>query len=64
MKNQKMKEAGIHVPDTFEHMPAVLQKVYNDLVKKGTIKPKPEPEVAPAPRLPVRLAVRTRTGRL
>ena len=43
MKNKSMKEAGINVPDTFEEMPALLAKVYQDLVKKGTIKPQPEP---------------------
>lgn len=43
MKNKAMKEAGIHVPDTFEDMPALLNKVYKGLVDKGIIKPEPEP---------------------
>jgi ATP citrate (pro-S)-lyase len=42
-KNKHMRAAGIHVPDTFEDLPELLGTVYKDLVKKGTIKPKPEP---------------------
>lgn len=43
VKNKSMKEAGIHVPETFEDMPRLLAKVYESLVNKGTIKPQPEP---------------------
>ncbi|MCJ1227934.1 citrate synthase [Toensbergia leucococca] len=43
MKNKTMKEAGIYVPDTFEEMPQLLGEVYQGLVKKGVIKPQPEP---------------------
>ena len=50
MKNKSMKQAGFYVPDTFEDMPAVLEKVYNDLVNKGTIKPQPEPV---PPKIPI-----------
>jgi succinyl-CoA synthetase alpha subunit len=49
MKNKTMREAGIHVPDTFEELPQTLAKVYQDLVQKGTIKPKPEPAVPKIP---------------
>lgn len=49
-KNKMMKEAGIHVPDTFEHMPELLKKVYDGLVKQGKIKPQPEPVV---PKIPI-----------
>ncbi|KAI9894579.1 MAG: citrate synthase [Vezdaea aestivalis] len=49
-KNQYMKEAGIHVPNTFEDMPALLGQVYKDLVKKGTITPAPEPDT---PKIPI-----------
>ena len=42
-KNNAMAEAGIHVPETFEEMPQLLEKVYKSLVKKGTIVPQPEP---------------------
>ncbi|KAL9102045.1 MAG: hypothetical protein Q9163_002753 [Psora crenata] len=50
MKNKTMREAGIHVPETFEEMPGLLHKVYEDLVKKGTIKPQPEPV---PPKIPI-----------
>src|SRR3569833_686906 len=45
-----MREAGFHVPNTFEEMPAVLQAVYDKLVKNGTVKPQPEPAV---PKIPI-----------
>ncbi|GAB7362244.1 hypothetical protein MBLNU230_g2269t1 [Neophaeotheca triangularis] len=50
MKNSSMKQAGIHVPDTFEDLPAVLAEVYKDLTSKGTIKPAGEPAV---PKIPI-----------
>ena len=49
-KNKAMTEAGIHVPETFEEMPALLEKVYKSLVKKGTIVPQPEPV---PPKIPI-----------
>lgn len=49
-KNKAMREAGIHVPDTFEDMPELLSKVYKDLVASGTIKPQAEPVV---PKIPI-----------
>lgn len=48
-KNRSMKEAGIHVPDTFEDLPATLKSVYDNLVANGTIKPQPEPVVPKIP---------------
>jgi ATP citrate (pro-S)-lyase len=50
MKNQKMKEAGFHVPDTFEDMPRVLKVLYEKLVKERVIVPQPEPVV---PKIPI-----------
>lgn len=50
MKNQSMREAGFHVPDTFEDLPALLKSLYEKLVKEGTIKPQPEPVV---PKIPI-----------
>ncbi|KAI9158586.1 ATP-citrate synthase subunit 1 [Paramyrothecium foliicola] len=50
MKNQTMREAGIHVPNTFEDMPNVLREVYQKLVQDGTIKPAAEPVV---PKIPI-----------
>ncbi|KAI0006969.1 citrate synthase-like protein [Xylariaceae sp. FL0662B] len=49
MKNKKMREAGIHVPDTFEVLPDTLKAVYDKLVKEGTIVPQPEPVVPKIP---------------
>ncbi|KAF2401308.1 ATP-citrate synthase-like protein subunit 1 [Trichodelitschia bisporula] len=48
-KNKAMKEAGFHVPDTFEDLPEVLLALYQKLVKEGAIKPKPEPVVPKIP---------------
>ncbi|OQO09502.1 putative ATP-citrate synthase subunit 1 [Cryoendolithus antarcticus] len=50
MKNKTMRDAGFYVPQTFEELPAELSKVYQDLLKKGSIKPSPEPAV---PKIPV-----------
>ncbi|KAI4119440.1 MAG: hypothetical protein LQ345_000686 [Seirophora villosa] len=49
-KNAAMKEAGIHVPDTFEDLPSLLNKVYQKLVKEGGIEPQPEPV---PPKIPI-----------
>ncbi|CUS11142.1 unnamed protein product [Tuber aestivum] len=49
-KNAAMKEAGFHVPDTFEEFPQTLAAVYQGLVKAGTILPQPEPVV---PKIPI-----------
>ncbi|KAJ6779615.1 hypothetical protein PWT90_05629 [Aphanocladium album] len=48
-KNKSMKDAGFHVPDTFEDMPAVLGQLYQKLVKDGTIVPQAEPVVPKIP---------------
>jgi citrate synthase len=48
-KNKAMREAGFFVPETFEEMPQLLAKVYQKLVKEGTVKPKPEPAVPKIP---------------
>lgn len=48
-KNKAMKAAGIFVPDTFEELPQLLASVYQTLVKKGVINPKPEPAVPKIP---------------
>ncbi|KAI1411259.1 citrate synthase [Hypoxylon sp. FL1857] len=50
MKNKQMKEAGFHVPDTFEDLPQVLASVYQKLVQEKTIVPQPEPVV---PKIPI-----------
>ena len=50
MKNKAMRDAGFHVPHTFEDMSSVLLEVYQKLVQKGTIKPSPEPV---PPKIPI-----------
>ncbi|KAI1457854.1 citrate synthase [Annulohypoxylon moriforme] len=50
LKNKSMKEAGFHVPDTFEDLPQVLEAVYKKLVQEKTIVPQPEPVV---PKIPI-----------
>lgn len=49
MKNKTMKDAGIHVPETFEDMPQVVKSVYDKLVSEKTIIPAPEPVVPKIP---------------
>jgi ATP citrate (pro-S)-lyase len=59
-KNKALRESGAVVPQTFEELPLVLNKVFEGLVKKGTIictklisagtivvKPEPEPPKVP-----------------
>ncbi|KGO76357.1 Citrate synthase-like, core [Penicillium italicum] len=49
-KNKAMREAGIHVPDTFEDLPQILKQVYDAELQKGNITPAPEPVV---PKIPI-----------
>ncbi|KAL4902982.1 hypothetical protein BDW74DRAFT_180273 [Aspergillus multicolor] len=49
-KNKAMREAGIFVPETFEDMPAILKKVYDEQVQKGVITPQREPV---PPKIPI-----------
>jgi succinyl-CoA synthetase alpha subunit len=49
-KNKAMSEAGFFVPDTFEEMPELLARVYQKLLKAGTVKPAAEPIV---PKIPI-----------
>lgn len=49
-KNKAMKEAGIHVPSTFDDLGDTVNKVYNDLVAKGVIHPSSE---VPPPTVPM-----------
>ncbi|KAJ5479883.1 hypothetical protein N7530_005392 [Penicillium desertorum] len=49
-KNKAMREAGIHVPETFEDLPQMLKQVYEAELQKGTITPAPEPVV---PKIPI-----------
>ncbi|KAJ1915839.1 ATP citrate lyase subunit 1 [Mycoemilia scoparia] len=49
-KNNLMRSAGIVVPETFEELPAVLNREYTKLVAKGVIVPAAEPE---PPKIPI-----------
>jgi len=48
-KNDAMKAAGIHVPDSFDGLPDLIRDVYEYLVEQGTIVPKAEPETPAVP---------------
>ncbi|NPA55293.1 MAG: ATP citrate synthase [Epsilonproteobacteria bacterium] len=49
-KNAAMREAGIHVPDSFNDLPATINQVYNDLRNKGIISEIEEPVVPSIPK--------------
>ena len=48
-KNKAMAEVGIHVPSSFNDLPATINKVYNELRANGTIGEIPEPEMSVCP---------------
>ncbi len=48
-KNKAMAEAGIHVPATFNDLPAKIKEVYEDLKAKGVIGEIEEPEINTIP---------------
>mmetsp|Transcript_9699 Transcript_9699/g.29138 ORF Transcript_9699/g.29138 Transcript_9699/m.29138 type:complete len:1084 (-) Transcript_9699:354-3605(-) len=48
-KNKAMKEAGFHVPDSFDKLPEMISKVYADLVEAGDIKETAEGETPQVP---------------
>ncbi|CAB3990850.1 ATP-citrate synthase-like [Paramuricea clavata] len=41
-KNKALKAVGAHVPESFDTLSDVIRKVYDDLVKKGQLIPKPD----------------------
>ncbi|KAJ8950774.1 hypothetical protein NQ318_011267 [Aromia moschata] len=49
-KNEALKSAGAHVPDSFDSLGDVIQNVYEHLVKQGYIVPAPE---VPPPTVPM-----------
>ena len=49
-KNAAMREAGIHVPNSFNDLPALINQVYTDLRKEGVITEIEEPEVRSIPK--------------
>jgi len=48
-KNKAMRDAGAHVPDSFDDFGALIKRVFDKLVKDGIIVPRPEPEVPTIP---------------
>ncbi|XP_076256595.1 ATP-citrate synthase isoform X2 [Rhynchophorus ferrugineus] len=49
-KNAALREAGAHVPDSFDSLGDVIRSVYDNLVKQGVIVPAPE---VPPPTVPM-----------
>lgn len=49
-KNEALKIAGAHVPSSFDTLGELINSVFEDLVKKGTIIPAPE---VPPPTVPM-----------
>ncbi|KAJ8964231.1 hypothetical protein NQ314_005060 [Rhamnusium bicolor] len=49
-KNEALKGAGAHVPDSFDYLGDLIQNVYEQLVKQGHIIPAPE---VPPPTVPM-----------
>ncbi|XP_030757355.1 ATP-citrate synthase isoform X2 [Sitophilus oryzae] len=49
-KNAALREAGAHVPDSFDYLGEVIRSVYEGLVKQGVIVPAPE---VPPPTVPM-----------
>lgn len=49
-KNQNLKAAGAHVPDSFDNLGDLIGEVYNQLVMSGKLQPKPD---VPPPTVPM-----------
>ncbi|CAH1155490.1 unnamed protein product [Phaedon cochleariae] len=49
-KNAALKAAGAYVPDSFDYLGDIIQSLYEQLVKQGTIVPAPE---VPPPTVPM-----------
>ncbi len=50
-KNKAMAEAGIHVPESFNDLPRVINEVYTKLYNEGTILEIEEPEIRSIPKI-------------
>ena len=50
-KNAAMREAGIHVPASFNDLPQTIHQVYTDLKKEGVIQEIEEPEIREIPKI-------------
>jgi ATP citrate (pro-S)-lyase len=58
-KNAALREAGAIVPNSYDDYDQKIRDTYESLVKKGIIKPKPEP---PVPRVPMDYAKALKDG--
>ena len=58
-KNAALKEAGAIVPNSYDDYDQKIKATYESLVKKGIIKPKPEP---PVPKVPMDYAKALKEG--
>jgi succinyl-CoA synthetase alpha subunit len=58
-KNAALKEAGAIVPNSYDDYDQKIKAIYESLVKKGIIKPKPEP---PVPKVPMDYAKALKEG--
>ena len=58
-KNAALKEAGAIVPDSYDDYDQKIKATYEDLVKNGVVKPKPEP---PVPKVPMDFAKALKDG--
>ena len=58
-KNAALKTAGAIVPNSYDDYDQKIRETYESLVKKGVIKPKPEP---PVPRIPMDIAKALKEG--
>jgi ATP citrate (pro-S)-lyase len=58
-KNVALREAGAIVPNSYDDYDLKIKETYENLVKKGIIKPKPEP---PVPKIPMDYAKALKAG--
>ncbi len=58
-KTQALRAAGAIVPNSYDDYDQKIRETYEDLVKKGIIKPKPEP---PVPKIPMDYAKALKEG--
>ena len=58
-KNAALRAAGAIVPNSYDDYHLKIRETYEDLVKKGIIKPKPEP---PVPKIPMDYAKALKEG--
>lgn len=60
-KNNAMRDAGLHVPKTFNHLPEVIEAIYKDLHAEGIIEDPKEDQV---PEIPLDYHAAQKTGKV